>query len=561
MTSYSNIFFMFLEILLISANNVYAANDLGFVDDSDLTSFVSRPDIKAPIFNVTVHNANAVTPGYWFLAPYAKINQDMQPVRYYQACQTGPSIYDSAGNLVWTGACLFKNQNACDFRASHYNGSDHLSAILYVFGEDTTGHGVVMNDSYVVTENIYPPRLVPTFNMHEFNIVEEGRIGLAIIGKAEYVDVTDLGLEQEVGWVHNQGFREFDVATGDTKFEWWTLGHVHLSASSVKIDHLDGPHPRGWNWFHMNSVDKSSDGDYMISSRYTNCIYKISGKDGHVIWRLGGTNSSFVLDGFNFSRQHDARFIEKNATTEIISFLDNGADDFNTTSSYSSALLVALDTSVTPMVATVIRRWIRPDEQLSRLRGNFQILPNRNAFVAWSANSYITEHTFDGDLVMEAQFVSRRFVTYRAYKFNFTGNPNEPPTLKSHVYGTTPKTSTTVCHVSWNGATEVATWEFYRAENSSAQQPILIGKTSRTGFETMIQFTGFESSIYAEALSSDGEVLGRSPIEATIEPSTWKVSQTVNGAADAYSESIDNPIVISKHILSEKVINVYKEEL
>jgi hypothetical protein len=319
----------------------------------------------------------------------------------------------------------------------------------------------------------------------------------------------------------------------------------------------------------MNSVDKDSSGDYLISARYTNCIYKISGNDGSVIWQLGGTNSSFVLDGFNFSRQHDARFIEYNATTEIISFLDNAADLVNTTSTYSSALLVALDISVTPMVAKVIRRWIRPDRELSRLRGNFQLLPNGNAFIGWSSNSYISEHTYDGELVMEAQFASYRFVTYRAYKFNFTGNPIEPPTLKTFVYGTSPATSTTACYVSWNGATEVESWAFYQSD-SSMTSPSFIGSTLKTGFETMFQSSGFESSVYAEAISADGKVLGRSPIEATIKPSTWQHVQQINRGTDLNDASINEEddldgiqVDLNKHRLLENQADtyIYKQEL
>src|ERR1700744_3370003 len=77
---------------------------------------------------------------------------------------------------------------------------------------------------------------------------------------------------------------------------------------------------------HINSVDKNSEGDYLLSTRYTNAIYKVSGKDGSIVWQLGGDHNSFVMDGFNFSKQHDARFIEQNATTTIISFLDNASD-------------------------------------------------------------------------------------------------------------------------------------------------------------------------------------------------------------------------------------------
>ena len=288
----------------------------------------------------------------------------------------------------------------------------------------------------------------------------------------------------------------------------------------------------GENYFsHLNSVDKDSRGDYLVSARFTDTIYKISGENSSIIWQLGGDHSSFVLNEFNFSKQHDARFVEQNATTTIISFLDNASDGVNTTSTHSSALLVALESSITPMVARVIRRWIRPDGGLSSLRGNFQLLANGNAFVGWSDNSYISEHTFDGVLLMEAQFMSRRFVTYRAYKFNFTGTPVEPIMFKAYAFGTTPATSTTVCYVSWNGATEVAVWEFHGRKDATTQSG-LIGRTLKKGFETVFQFTGFEKSISATAISADGQVLGRSATEATILPKDWQSTQPVDGLPD-----------------------------
>ena len=279
----------------------------------------------------------------------------------------------------------------------------------------------------------------------------------------------------------------------------------------------------------MNSIDKNVHGDYLISARFTDCIYMISGKDGSVMWRLGGKHSSFVLENFNFSRQHDARFIEQNDSTTVITFLDNASDMLNQTSSYSSALLVALDTAVTPMTARVIRRWNRPDGKLSRLRGNFQLLPNGNAFIGWSDNSYISEHTTDGELLMEARFKSNRFVTYRAYKYNFTGAPIEPPTLKTFVFGTSPATSTTVYYVSWNGATEIDSWIFYRDSNGTTQ-PTIIGNTSKTGFETMYQSKGFEERSYVEAIAADGRVLGKSPVQTTEMPPGWQTDYDIYGS-------------------------------
>jgi hypothetical protein len=280
-------------------------------------------------------------------------------------------------------------------------------------------------------------------------------------------------------------------------------------------------------------VDKNADGDYLLSSRYTDCIYKISGKDGSVLWRLGGDESSFVLDGFNFSKQHDARFIEETEDLTIISFLDNASDGINKTSNVSSGLLVALDTSASPMVAKVLRRWTRPDEGVSDLRGNFQLLPNRNWFAGWSENSYISEHSWDGEVLMEAQFASKRFVTYRAWKHNFTGNPLEPPVLKTYVFGVSPETSTTVGYVSWNGATEVAAWEVYR--NSSSAAPL--ERFSKNGFETMFQLPGFEDGLFVRAVSAGGDVLGQSDVVLAIPPRSWRSETSKAGSADPQSES------------------------
>ncbi|KAK5110420.1 hypothetical protein LTR85_001030 [Meristemomyces frigidus] len=518
------LFTIFFALVAISA--VDAEFDLGIGDDSDLFNFVTRPELRAPRFNVTVYDANRVTPGYWFVAPYASIVQQTQPKRYYQACQTGPAIYDGAGNLVWSGACEFRNQNTCDFRPFRSNGSDHLSAILYGWELDRKGRGIIMDSSYEVSHSINVPRAERSMNMHEMQMANDGKTAMYIIHKSDWVDISELspfGIQEEAGWVFNIGFREVEIDTGKALFEWWALDHVPLSTSSVEIDGLDGPPPAGWNFFHMNSVDKNADGDYMISARYTDCIYKISGTDGHIIWRLGGDESSFALDAFNFSKQHDARFIEQNATTTVISFLDNASDGVNNvTSDVSTSYLVALETSVTPMVARVIRRWSRPDGHLSHARGNFQLLPNGNAFTAWSGNAYITEHAFDGDLVMEAGFASERFVTYRSYKHNFTGHPSEPPTLKAYAYGTSPATSTTVCYVSWNGATEVDSWDFYR--NNSASEPI--GRAQKTGFETMFQATGYYPDVYAQAISASGQVLGRSSVQLTVKSQDWQSQHT-----------------------------------
>lgn len=269
---------------------------------------------------------------------------------------------------------------------------------------------------------------------------------------------------------------------------------------------------------HFNSIDKNSAGDYLLSARYTDGIYKVSGKDGSILWTLSGrpnsTFSTFTLeDGFNFSRQHDARFLSEDNTTEVITFLDNAGDEIIQTSNYSSSLVVTLDKVA--MSANVTRRWVRPGNKRSLARGNFQLLPNKNAFTGWSDNSHISEHSWDGKLLMEAEFSSKRFVTYRTWKAIFTGIPSRPPDMKAFVFGIDIQTCITVCYVSWNGATEVSQWAFYRSLDGEEQ---LIGTRARTGFETMFQAVGYERTIVAKAIAADGSVLGQSDTYFTIVP-------------------------------------------
>ena len=114
-------------------------------------------------------------------------------------------------------------------------------------------------------------------------------------------------------------------------------------------------------------------------------------------------------------------------------------------------------------------------------------------------------------------------VTYRAYKFNFTSAPFEPPVLKGFAYGESPDRSVGVYYVSWNGATEVASWEFYNGEID-----ILLGRSSRTGFETTFQHSSnYVKRVYAKAISASGDVLGRTAVEDVESPAEWATqSQT-----------------------------------
>lgn len=443
-----------------------------------------------------------------------------------------------------------KNRPTCDFRVSSYYNSQSLSMVLAPDPrheeEDPRGVGWIMDHNFELRKSVHMHDMIPSFNMHEFNILGNGRAALVVTKDPRFHNIPSPGTykpsseEVEVEISHN-GFQEIDILTGEVLFGWDAMDHVPLSETFVPLNVSEVGKPgQLWDYIHLNSVDKNFEGDYLISARHTSAIYKVSGEDGSIIWQLGGFNRSFEQIGFNFSFQHDARFQYQDGPITIVSYLNNAADKETETAEFSTAQLVKLDTDL--MTATLISEWDRPDRNLTRLRGNVQVLDNGNIFVGWSENSYISEFTPDGELAFEAQFQSERFDTYRSYKFNFTGLPSEPPTLRSFAYGkdSSADSTSTVSYVSWNGATEVVSWDFYaNANDTSVEDFTYIGNTNKTGFETMFTVDGYMRYVMVEGIDKDGNVLGNSSVQETELPSNW-VSASLSG--DSSDNELDKSL-------------------
>lgn len=262
---------------------------------------------------------------------------------------------------------------------------------------------------------------------------------------------------------------------------------------------------------HANSAAKNSDGDYLVSIRHLDTLLLVSGKDSKIIWRCGGKFSDFTFEGdAAFSRQHDARYLEHDADHSVISLMDNAIGDMQhdsqpATHSSSRGLILELKHKQgEPYTARRLKHYIRPDGGYADRRGSLQILPNGNVFMAWTDAGYLSEHTADDEVLMEARWFNvERFGTYRGYKFDgWIGRPDIPPDIKALGYGSK-SANTVVIHASWNGATEVHGWKFF----ADGQ---LLGVVNKTGFETTLAATNITGPIWAEALDAHDGNLGRS---------------------------------------------------
>lgn len=100
-----------------------------------------------------------------------------------------------------------------------------------------------------------------------------------------------------------------------------------------------------------------------------------------------------------FLRQHNARFVEQNATHTIISLFDNGEGwTEETTHDHSRGLVLALQTH--NMKAELVQKVDHPMKIITGSRGNNQLLPDGNFFVCWVDQTRLSEHGPDGKLLM-----------------------------------------------------------------------------------------------------------------------------------------------------------------
>lgn len=149
-------------------------------------------------------------------------------------------------------------------------------------------------------------------------------------------------------------------------------------------------------------------------------------------------------------------------------------------------------------------------------QGDLQLLDNSNVFIGWGAQPFFSEFSHDGKLLMKAQFGAIGLTeNYRAFKANWTGNPDSTPAIWSTANSTT---TPTTFYVSFNGATEVASWRFLGGSNKTDAGTVL-GTADKQGFETTFVAESFVAWGSVEALDAAGTILATSPVSKTYVPS------------------------------------------
>ena len=168
------------------------------------------------------------------------------------------------------------------------------------------GWGTIMDNYYRVVAIVEPKR---GCDMHEFTTTRDGTKAIVIQYETIPYDLYDFNITSGYGWVEQSTFQTVDIFTKAVEFEWRSLDHVwpETSMASGGSDGLDTFH--AFDYFHLNSVDENEEGDFLISSRHLNAVFKVSRADGRIIWRLSNDeSSSFALQDIQLYGQHHARW-------------------------------------------------------------------------------------------------------------------------------------------------------------------------------------------------------------------------------------------------------------
>jgi hypothetical protein len=105
-----------------------------------------------------------------------------------------------------------------------------------------------MDSHYRIQQEMHMPQDSPNFNMHEFNIIEDGRSALTVTSVPAWGIVeTPHDMKRTAGWLMNQGFQETDLRTNKVLFAWKSLDHIDVRASRVPAGITESAE-HSWDW-------------------------------------------------------------------------------------------------------------------------------------------------------------------------------------------------------------------------------------------------------------------------------------------------------------------------
>ncbi|KAF3771378.1 hypothetical protein M406DRAFT_228104, partial [Cryphonectria parasitica EP155] len=505
--------------------DAYNAGDLGH---RPYHSFYSSPE-HAPVLQANVWNESDISKegSHIFLRNDGQNGSSL----------SSPLIID-ANDLT----TVFMNrsfENIFDVRVQENLGKKYLTFWEGRRGDGISdGYGLAYDENYRLAYKVSAKGLRVRADLHEFAFTGNGTALLLAVDHRKVDTSRWPGWRYgKKFWVLDEVFQEVDLETNEVLFSWRLMDHIDPMDSFERVAH-------DWDTYHMNSIQKTQDGNYLISIRHLHSIYLINGKTGDIMWTLGGKRNIFKElpspDGYDeplaplltMGWQHHARWVPNTNETEM-TFFDNHHKITThgecRPGQCSRGLHIRIDDTVSPPTAQILREWFHPSQLQAQSQGSVQPLSVTEdgsfdrVFIGWGRCPTFTEHdAVTGEAVMDVQFspwhseeIPDALDNYRAYKQDWVGKPWWTPSVVLRE-GELGEEGELEVYVSWNGATEVRNWTVKglvgRDEidvRKGEQSLEILASSRRTGFETRmtVNRTALQY-LWAEALDGQGNILG-----------------------------------------------------
>lgn len=485
----------------------------------------------------------------------------------------GPSGVNHASPLILRTddlSAVYTNRSfpgVANVNVHHFDGEPILSFYGGTLdGNADVGSGYIYgyDRNYREVGRLTAEHLKVGADAHEFTMTGKNTAIVTAYEPVEW-DLRVYGGDQH-GTVLDSIFQEIDLSTFEVLFQWRASEHFAMDLSYKTLPAQE----ESWDFFHITSVQKSKDGNYLVSAANMHAVYLIDSRIGRVLWTLGGKANQFqeleFPDGQHFDAplltmawQHHAQFYP-GRENEFTVFDNHGIsiNGVGCSENCSRGLHFRIDTE--SMTTQLLHEYLHPQGLWSISQGSVQVLNNGNVFIGWGRNPSFTEHLPDGDCIFDAQFSPWRspatdwkgLNSYRAFKVDWTGTPSWTPDIAAEK-GTS---GDVTVWASWNGATEVKEWVLLGSNKEMTLNGAgkVVGKAKRDGFETVLWVEKFKDRYLRAVAIGDGGVILRAsgildlntlevisatyPVTEVVEPPAKKPEKGQGGKS---GQSIEEP--------------------
>src|SRR3954447_15826338 len=479
---------------------VTAAAAIPAAAEEGVASFVSAPKLKPPLLTVN-RSSRGQAAGYIFTAVFQnKFFTD--PL----VGQGGPMVLDGKGRYIWLTPAAGAAPDTLNLQVHRYRGKPVLT---YWDGTvSNTGEMVgtwhLLNDRY---KEIAKVGSVDGWDPsgHEFYVTKQGTALVTGYKHIAHRDLTAVGGGSDQTLL-DSGVLEYDIKSGKLLRVWSSDEHIPMADGYPPANPNS---PVAYDSWHINSIDVSSDGTWLVSMRNTWAVYKIDPKPGQILWTLGGKRSSFAIpDNVTWAFQHDARWRPGGQISifdnDCCSLIPQPSGPPKTAppvhGSQSRGLQIKVDETA-KTVSLVGQNKLY--DLTSGTQGNRQVLPSGNVFMGWGQQPFYSEFSKTGRLLLSVRYPDQN-ESYRAYRYAWKGRPASHPAAAARPAG-----KGTRVYASWNGATDVVAWRVW-AGPSSRKLKVVAKRVAKGGFETAKALKSGGPIVKVQALNGKGRVIGTS---------------------------------------------------